>query len=78
MGNKITKQEVVVAETNSNEAVITSGLAPDEKVFLSVPAGMENEDAKLLPELNGKRRKKEAKETKDTPKDSIQVTKPSI
>ncbi len=77
-GIKITKQEVVVAETNSNEAVITSGLAPDEKVFLSVPAGMENEDAKLLPELNGKRRKKEAKETKDTPKDSIQVTKPSI
>ncbi len=77
-GIKISKQEVVVAETNSNEAVITSGLAPDEKVFLSVPAGMENEDAKLLPELNGKRRKKEVKEAKEAPKDSTQVTKPSI
>jgi len=77
-GIKISKQEVVVAETNSNEAVITSGLSPDEKVFLSLPTGMESEETKLLPELNGKRRKKEVKETKEAPKDSILATKPSI
>ncbi|MCE2996833.1 MAG: efflux RND transporter periplasmic adaptor subunit [Cyclobacteriaceae bacterium] len=77
-GIKITKQEVVVAETNSNEAVITSGLSPDEKVFLSVPTGVENDEVKLLPERNGKRRKKDAKEVKVAPKDSTQVTKPSI
>lgn len=77
-GIKITKQEVVVAETNSNEAVITLGLLPEEKVFLSVPAGMDGEEVKLLSEQNGKRRKKEAKEAKETPKDSTQVTKPSI
>ena len=77
-GIKITKQEVVVAETNSNEAVITSGLSPDEKVFLSVPTGVENDEVKLLPERNGKRRKKDAKEVKVAPKDSTQATKPSI
>lgn len=74
-GIKISKQEVVVAETNSNEAVIMLGLLPEEKVFLSVPAGMDSEEVKLLPEQNGKRRKKEAKEA---PKDSTQATKPSI
>ncbi|MBI3219984.1 MAG: HlyD family efflux transporter periplasmic adaptor subunit [Bacteroidetes bacterium] len=74
-GIKTSKQEVVVGETNSNEAVITAGLLPNEKVFLSVPAGMENEEVKLLPQQNGKRRKKEVKEA---PKDSTQATKPTI
>lgn len=61
-GTSIRKQEVMVGETNSNEAVITAGLQPDEKVYLSLPTGMENDKISLLPELNGKRRKKEEKE----------------
>ena len=58
-GIAILKQEVIVGETNSNEAVITAGLLPDEKVYLSLPTGMENDKVKLLPQLDGKRRKKE-------------------
>lgn len=74
-GIKITKQEVVVGETNSNEAVISAGLLPNEKVFLSVPNGMENEEVKLLEQQNGRRRKKEVKEAT---KDSLKVVKPAI
>lgn len=65
-GANISKQEVIVGETNSNEAVITAGLQADEKVYLSVPTGMENDKISLLPELNGKRRKKEEKDVPTT------------
>jgi HlyD family secretion protein len=58
-GINILKQEVILGETNSNEAVVIAGLQPDEKIFLSLPAGMENDKVKLLPQLDGKRRKKE-------------------
>jgi HlyD family secretion protein len=70
-GASILKQEVIVGETNSNEAVITAGLQADEKVYLSLPVGKENDEVNLLPELNGKRRKKEDvpanKEEKESP-----------
>lgn len=65
-GASIRKQEVIVGETNSNEAVITAGLQADEKVYLSVPTGMENDKISLLLELNGKRRKKEEKDVPTT------------
>jgi hypothetical protein len=65
-GANISKQEVIVGETNSNEAVITAGLQADEKVYLSVPTVMENDKISLLPELNGKRRKKEEKDVPTT------------
>jgi HlyD family secretion protein len=60
-GVSLVKQEVIVGETNANEAVITAGLQVDEKVYLSFPTGIENEQISLLPELNGKRKKKEEK-----------------
>ncbi|MBX2915954.1 MAG: HlyD family efflux transporter periplasmic adaptor subunit [Cyclobacteriaceae bacterium] len=52
------KQEVVVGETNANDAVITSGLSLTDRVYLSIPAGMADAKVDLLPELNGKRNKK--------------------
>jgi HlyD family secretion protein len=58
-GIHISKQEVMVGETNSNEAVVLAGLSADEKVYLSLPAGMESDKVSLLPQLDGKRRKKE-------------------
>ena len=58
-GPDITKQEVTVGETNANEAVILSGLQENDRVYLSVPSGLEERGVKLLPELDGKRRKKE-------------------
>lgn len=64
-GLNIVKQEVVVGETNSNEAVITAGLNPGDRIFLSVPAGQEKNDVKLLPQLNGKRNKEKDPDTTD-------------
>jgi multidrug efflux pump subunit AcrA (membrane-fusion protein) len=58
-GLKVTKQEIIVGETNSNDAVITAGLGESDLVFLSVPGGAEDIEVDLLPELNGKRQKKE-------------------
>jgi multidrug efflux pump subunit AcrA (membrane-fusion protein) len=63
-GLKVSKQEIIVGETNANDAVILGGLAENDFVFLSVPSGTEDDDVKLLPELNGKRQKKEEKEEK--------------
>ncbi|MCA4900518.1 MAG: efflux RND transporter periplasmic adaptor subunit [Cytophagales bacterium] len=58
-GIRISKQEVVVGETNANEAVIEAGLEASDQVYLSLPAGKEDEEVALLPQLNGKRQKKE-------------------
>ncbi|MFZ6001779.1 MAG: efflux RND transporter periplasmic adaptor subunit [Bacteroidota bacterium] len=52
------KQEVVVGDTNANDAVITAGVSESDRLFLSVPAGAKDDDVKLLPEMNGKRQKK--------------------
>ncbi|GCC51833.1 membrane-fusion protein [Chryseotalea sanaruensis] len=56
-GLDIIKKEVVVGETNANDAIITSGLTTDDKLYLSVPSGLENKSVELLPEMNGKRSK---------------------
>jgi len=52
---------VIVGETNANEVVITKGLSIDERIYLSTPKGFEEDEIKLLPELNGKRQKKDEK-----------------
>jgi HlyD family secretion protein len=53
------KQEVIVGDTNANEAIILSGLQENDRVYLSVPSIQESGDVRLLPELNGKRGRKE-------------------
>lgn len=53
------KQEVIVGETNANDAVILGGLSEGDRVFLSVPSGQEEKAIDLLPEMNGKRKKKQ-------------------
>ena len=58
-GLNIVKQEVVMGETNANEAVIVAGLEEGDRVYLSLPGGQEDKDIVLLPEMNGKRKKKE-------------------
>lgn len=60
-GLKTIKQEVAVGETNSNDAVILSGLNPGDRIYLSVPFGLEDNDVRLLPQMNGKRMKEEEK-----------------
>lgn len=61
-GLNIIKQEVIVGEANSNDVVIKGGLNVNDRLYLSNPAGQEDEDVKLLPEMNGKRKKKEVQE----------------
>lgn len=63
-GLKTIKQEVTVGETNSNDAVVVDGLANDDRIFLSIPSGLEDQKIELLPQMNGKRRKKEEEITK--------------
>jgi HlyD family secretion protein len=63
-GLKTIKQEVMVGETNANDAVIEGGLSLDDRIYLSVPAGLGDQDIELLPQLNGKRKKKDEEKSK--------------
>ena len=66
-GIKTVKQEVIVGETNANDAVVLKGIEPGERVFLSIPQGAEeDDDINLLPELNGKRKKKDGADSTGT------------
>jgi len=60
-GMKIVKQEVMIGETNANDAVILVGLAETDRVHLSIPAGLEDDEIALLKEMDGKRKKGEPK-----------------
>jgi multidrug efflux pump subunit AcrA (membrane-fusion protein) len=56
-GLHVVKQEVMVGETNANDAVILAGVQENERVYLSIPGGNQAEAVNLLPEMNGKRQK---------------------
>lgn len=58
-GLKVVKQEVQIGERNNNEAIIKLGLNKDDRIYLSIPSGMEEAKISLLAELEGKRTKKE-------------------
>ncbi len=52
------KQEVITGETNANDVTISGGLSEGDRVYLSLPGGQEDKEIILLPEMNGKRKKK--------------------
>ncbi|MBL7858736.1 MAG: HlyD family efflux transporter periplasmic adaptor subunit [Cyclobacteriaceae bacterium] len=60
-GMNTIKQEIIVGLSNASDVVITAGLKENDRVFLSVPKGIEDDDIRLLPEMNGKRKKEEEK-----------------
>jgi hypothetical protein len=62
VGLNIVKQEVMVGETNSNDAIILSGVDADDRLYLSIPASAQDEPVVLIPEMDGKRRQPEAEE----------------
>lgn len=66
VGLKTVKQEVIVGDTNSNDAVVISGLTEGDEVYLSIPNGTDDDDFSLLPEMNGKRKKREAPKPEET------------
>ncbi len=69
-GIKKMKQEIQLGGTNNNEAVVNMGLEPGDRVYLSVPDGMEDEPIALLPELDGKRNIEEPK-VEEKPKERV-------
>lgn len=71
------KKEVIVGETNANDAVILEGLTAEDKIFLSVPAGMDEKPVELLPSLNGKRGKKKEEQKATMPVASA-LTQPIV
>lgn len=75
-GLNIIKQEVVVGETNANDAVISGGLAEGDRVFLSVPVGQEDKEIRLLPEMDGKRKKGDGEKTVDPKTDQNEIIRP--
>jgi HlyD family secretion protein len=60
-GINTVKQEIIIGETNANDAIVVKGLDEGDNLFLSVPKGLDDQDFNLLPELNGKRQKKDEK-----------------
>ena len=75
VGLNITKQEVQVGETNTNEAVILKGVNITDKIYLSIPSGMEDKKVALIPEMDGKRSQEQRDEAQilsvDVPTDGV-------
>jgi HlyD family secretion protein len=64
-GLNIVKQEVILDVANANDVVVKTGLALNDKVYLSIPPGQESKVVQLLPEMNGKRKKQDEQEAKE-------------
>jgi HlyD family secretion protein len=56
------KQEIMLGETNANDAVILAGLSEKDFVYLSLPTRASG-DVRLIPEMDGKRKKPEQQQT---------------
>lgn len=63
------KQEVIIGETNANDAVILGGLSEGDRLYMSMPSGHEDKTIELLPEMDGKRRKKQEEAEEPKPQD---------
>jgi len=63
-GLSVVKQEVQIGDNNMNEVVILNGANEGDRLYLSMPSGYEDDEIRLLPEMDGKRNivKKEEKE----------------
>ncbi|MBX2962549.1 MAG: HlyD family efflux transporter periplasmic adaptor subunit [Cyclobacteriaceae bacterium] len=60
-GLNTVKQEIMIGETNANDVVILAGLQLNDRVYLSLPSARGG-DVRLLPEMDGKRKKPEPKQ----------------
>ena len=76
-GLNIVKQEVVMGETNANDAVILAGLEAGDRVYLSLPPGQEDENIRLLPEMDGKRKRKEEEKPLQPAEQRNAIVKPT-
>ena len=61
---------MMIGHTNANDVVILGGLALNDKVYLSIPSGMEEDEVSILKEMNGKRKKED--QNQETPAETEQ------
>lgn len=54
-GLSVVKQEVQIGDNNMNEVVIINGAKEGDRLYLSIPSGYDDDDIKLLSEMEGKR-----------------------
>lgn len=65
-GINTVKQEVEVGARNSNHVIIKSGVDIDDKLYMSIPGGVDGKDVELLAHLNGKRNQKKEEPKAET------------
>lgn len=75
-GISIIKQEIQIGNVNTDEAIVLKGLEDNDRIYLSVPKGLEDENVKLLPELNGLRNLQKEKEAQPKPAKTMTITLP--
>ncbi len=66
-GLSVKKQEISIGTNNMNEVVVLNGLQESDRLYLSVPAGYDEDEISLLPELDGKRSVKKEEVEKPAP-----------
>lgn len=54
-GLSVEKQEVQIGENNMSEVLVLNGVKEGDRLYLSIPSGLEDDEISLLPQLNGKR-----------------------
>lgn len=69
-GINTVKQEIMLGETNANDAVILAGLSDGDRLYLSLPSDPGG-DVRLLPEMNGKRKKPEPEQPASPTEETI-------
>lgn len=62
-GLSTSKREVMVGPTNRNSVIIEAGLEPGDQVYLNRVSGMEDDKVNLIPEMDGRRRPDDGKES---------------
>jgi len=65
-GLGVHKQEIQTGIRNNNSVVVELGLEKNDRVYLSVPQGVEKDEVRLLAELDGKRNLKQGETVKPT------------
>lgn len=66
-GLSVKKQEVMIGDNNMAEVIVLNGVEEGEKIYLSIPAGHDDDEILLLAEMDGKR---------NAPKEVIEEKKP--
>lgn len=76
-GLKTFKQEVQIGDTNTDEAIILGGVKENDKVYLSIPTGMEDDQVSLLAIMDGKRSQSASEDFSEEDKEEEMITLPN-